>query len=129
MIWLDSLSPDHRATVERVENWAAWSRSRPGYQSARSLEGRYRPPKDDDDRLPQLVISTLDALAVQRAIAPDKGAPAVAIVALSGWFIERLRADDWCAYMRRSRHPTRPALLSEVMRSSLTVCHNRLKRG
>lgn len=73
----ESVPADLAATVDRIENWAAWARERTGGSIIGSAEGRYRPERGDQEprRKPRMDIDALDAQIVGKCLAPAGGFP------------------------------------------------------
>lgn len=96
-----------RSTLERVRNWAAWSRAGHGHRATcHSAEGRYQAPSNlDREPAGGPTIDVRDALHVWRAISPTSGFPRLWFVALSGRFIWGLQGWQFVGYMRRHHVP------------------------
>lgn len=117
---------EQRETVDQLDNWGAWALDRSIRRTCFSLEGRYRPPQDDEDRRPALAVDTRSALKMAKALAPP-AAPAKACFALSAWFIFRLRDNGFAAYMRKHNHPIGVAQIEQAMHDAVLVARNRIR--
>jgi hypothetical protein len=56
------------ATKERLINWQRAFRNHPHYRVTASLEGRYKCPQCWEEKQPNTIIDTIDALKVERAV-------------------------------------------------------------
>jgi hypothetical protein len=77
------IPPDLADADETLTRYGRWAMNRHHKQHCGSAEGRYRTPPNDDDRQPrEVLMSTPQALAVQRALArvPDRERVVLAVL-------------------------------------------------
>lgn len=115
-----------RETVDRLQNWGAWAKDRIVRRTCFSLEGRYRPEKDDSDRIAEIRVDMRDALKVAKALSRMPVARK-ASHALTAWFIDGYREQAFSSHMRAHQYPTSRREIAGVMRDSILVARNRIK--
>lgn len=107
----------------RLEDWAYWVFDRgPAPKTCFSAEGRYRPPKDDQERKPRRAIDVDDAAIIERCIT-HPGFPAQARMILKGWYVLRCNSRQ---IARKAGIPH--SRVEEMLGWSARVLRNRLDR-
>lgn len=110
----------------RLEDWAWWVRDRKaGRLRCRSVEGRYRPERveDDERRAPRRVVDAQDAALIERAIShPDM--PRQAHDLLVGWYVLRVSQGQIC---RRLGVPK--SMWDERMGWAARILRNRIDKS
>lgn len=124
---LYSFFAQERETVDRLHNWGAWAKDRIARRTCFSLEGRYRPEKDDADRIAEIRVDMRDALKVAKALSRIPVA-VKASHALTAWFVDGYREQAFSSHMRAHQYPTSRREIAGVMHDAVLVARNRLRR-
>ena len=108
------IQPEHALVHDELVRWARWSRSRPIYQSCRSLEGNYRSPQIWYPEPPKTPMIIKDVLAVEKAVVK---LPASSMQHIKFWYLERRSLD----YARRSLGLTQDGAIQHINRARSMV--------